>query len=399
MPRIKILRIKTLLTLLLAVFAVTVNAEAMVSGLITVDKNSLPPPNATRSVGNSAARIEPPKGWLPKAPSGFTVRLFAEDLDNPRNLLVVGDRVLVAEQFADKVTEITADGERRTCKDDFNRPYGLAAFGRAIYVADTQGVWRLGDGCGGEAEMITAEGALGDGSGHSTRNLMFAPPLSSERGHFFVAIGSRGNIDIEPSPRATIRRFRIDGGDKDGETYAEGLRNPVGMAFHPISGRLWATVVERDRMGDDLVPDYLTAVVSGGFYGWPYYYLGEPQPGFAAASPYAKSQNIIPSVLFRSHSSPLGLTFWGGDAFVALHGSWNSSVPRGFMVAVVRFDADGEPMANGYEPFLTDFVEVGEGGKPLVRGRPTAVAVLNDDELLVADDVGGKIWKVSRGRR
>ena len=361
----------------------------LLCGAITVDLDGLPPPRATPSVSNPAAVVEAPAGWKPKVAEGFTVGVFAEGLRGPRNLLVVGDALLVAEQFADRVIKITADGEKTLCQKGLDRPYGLAAQPGMVYVADTVGVWQFAE-CGDPPQMITAAGELGDGRGHSTRNLAFSP----DGDYFFVAIGSRGNIDIEPPPRATIRRFAASGGS--GETYASGLRNPVGLAFHPKSGELWATVVERDRMGDELVPDYLAPIKENGFYGWPYYYLGNPQPGFADAAPYPPARSVIPPILFLAHSSPLGMAFWGGDAFVALHGSWNSSRPRGFMVARVRFDANGGPVANAYEPFLTGFADEGRDGGPLVRGRPAGVAVLSDDELLVADDVAGKIWKISR---
>lgn len=369
---------------LFAVFAIL-----LLSGGISVDIDDLPPPHVTRSVSNPTARIAAPPDWKPKAAEGYKVEVFAEGLDGPRNLLVAEDEVFVAEQFRDRVISINKkSGERLLCRDGFNQPYGMAFHNGILYVADVEAVWRL-EGCGGEPQMVTVEGELGGGSGHSTRNLAFAPNGES----FFVAIGSAGNIDIEPIPRATIRRFPSGGGR--GETYAEGLRNPVGLAFHPKSGDLWATVVERDRMGDDLVPDYLAPVKKNGFYGWPYYYLGLPQPGFAEKSPYPASRNIIPPVLFRSHSSPLGLAFWRGDAYVALRGSWNSSMPRGFMVVRVPFDEKGSPK-NEYHPFLTDFVEASKRGRPLARGRPAAVAVLSDTELLVADDLADTIWKVSK---
>ncbi|HSV29279.1 MAG TPA: PQQ-dependent sugar dehydrogenase, partial [Candidatus Omnitrophota bacterium] len=190
----------------------------------------------------------------------------------------------------------------------------------------------------------------------------------------------------------TIREFRMDG--SGGRTFAAGLRNPVGIAFRPGSEELWAVVNERDGLGDELVPDYLTHVQEGGFYGWPYAYLGpNPQPGFADRAPAKVRATLVPDLLFQSHSAPLGLAFWHGDAYVGLHGSWNRSDPVGYFVARVPF-RDGKPVGH-YEAFATGFV-VDVSGAARVWGRPVGVAVGPDDALYVSDDTGGTVWRITR---
>ncbi|MDD3445978.1 MAG: PQQ-dependent sugar dehydrogenase, partial [Zavarzinia sp.] len=284
-------------------------------------------------------------------------------------------------------------------------PYGIAFRGSTLYVADARGVWRMtyaGAAPAERVEMITPEGDFGETGGHWTRNLAFSADGSS----FFVAIGSESNVGEEPEPRATIRRYPAPGGT--GVTFASGLRNPVGLAINPVTGALWAVVNERDGLGDDLVPDYLTEVIEGGFYGWPYAYLGVPDPRFGDRRPDKVAEMRLPDVLFRSHSAPLGLCFYTGtqfppeyrgDAFVALHGSWNAGTPRGYQIARVDFE-DGRPVGNGYEIFLDGFRtdEPGHSGRASVWGRPAAVAVAADGALLVADDVGGTIWRVVHGQ-
>ena len=353
-------------------------------GAISVDRTTLPEPYQNPSVSNPTRTVEPPQGWMPKLAKGYEdsyqVSVFADGLDRPRNLLVDGKTVYVAEQFNNRILTLT-NGEKTTCLEGFDEPFGMAIHKGKFFVADTRAVWQVE--CGKSKKAITSRGALGRGWGHTTRNLVFG-----ENGDFFVAIGSMGNIGEEATPHATVQKFS----GKTQTTFASGVRNPVGIAIHPTTKRVWATVIERDGMGDDLVPDYLTDLTEGGFYGWPYYYLGYPQPDF----PTTDQTPLIPKLLFKAHSSPMAVTFWNGDAFVALRGSWNSSRPRGFMVAQVMFGASGEPVANEYQPFLVDFVSEGKDGTPLAKGRPVSVAPLNGDTLLVADETGGVIWQVSK---
>jgi glucose/arabinose dehydrogenase len=216
----------------------------------------------------------------------------------------------------------------------------------------------------------------------------------------YVAVGSRGNIGEEAPPRGTIQRFNLSGQNQ--QTFAWGLRNPVGLAFHPMTGDLYTVVNERDGLGDDLVPDYLARVGDGDFFGWPYSYLGQnPDPNYGDRRPDLVAVAKVPEVFFKSHSAPVGLTFYTGtqfpkeylgDAFVALHGSWNSSVVRGYSVVRVPFD-DGKPQGP-YEVFLSGFIARSDG-RPEVYGRPTGVAVARDGALLVCDEADGVIWRIS----
>jgi len=375
---------------------------------IEVRAADLPQPYATRSASNAARIIRPPEGAAPQLPPGFHANVFASSLVDARWLAVApnGD-VFLAEPSAGRVTllrDANGDGTAdlvTVFADGFNRPHGLAFRPGFLYVADTERVWRLAYKPGqtratDKPEPVTAEGALGDGSGHWTRNIAFAP----DGARFYVTVGSRANIDVENPPRATVQEFAADG--KALGTFASGLRNPVGIAFYPGTDDLFVVVNERDTLGEGLVPDYLTHLARGGFYGWPYSYIGShPQPGFADKRPDLVKKAIVPDLLFRSHSAPLGLVFYQGsqfpkeyrgDAFVALHGSWNAAKPRGYMVVRVPFK-DGRPEGY-YEAFMTGFWAAGSQ-RAEVWGRPAGLAVAADGSLLVADDVGEKVWRVS----
>jgi glucose/arabinose dehydrogenase len=281
----------------------------------------------------------------------------------------------------------------------FSRPHGLAIHEGYLYVADVRGVWRLAWAPGqteaaGSSEPVTASGVFGAARGHSTRNIVFAP----DGKRFFVSIGSASNVALEPSPRATIQSFAADGSDQ--RTFASGLRNPVGIAFYPGTDDLYTVVNERDGLGDGLVPDYLTRVKDGGFYGWPYAYIGpHRQPDFPAR-PDLMAKTIVPDLLFQAHSAPLGLVFYDGrmfppdyrgDAFVALHGSWNRSKRTGYKV--IRIPLDHGVPSGVYEDFLTGFV-VDDSN---VWGRPVGVAVARDGALLVTEDGNGTLWRVAYG--
>ncbi len=375
---------------------------------ISIDAAALPPPHATPSVGNPPEVIPRPHGAGLKLPPGFHAALFAEGLDDARWLAVApnGD-VFLAESQPGRIILLrdSAGGGRAdlrtTFAEGFDRPHGMAFHGGYLYVGDVRGVWRLRYRPGqtvaeGPPEAVTRPHALGDGGGHWTRNLVFSP--GGDR--LFVAVGSRSNIAEEKAPRATVQEFAVDGSGQ--RTFASGLRNPVGIAFRPGTDELWAVVNERDGLGDGLVPDYLVHLRDGGFYGWPYSYLGgHPQPGFADKRPDLVRRAIVPDLLFRSHSAPLGLVFYDagqfpaeyrGDAFVALHGSWNSSRPTGYMVVRVHFTG-GKP-AKAYQVFATGF-RLDAGSPAKVWGRPVGLAVAKDGSLLLADDAGQTVWRIS----
>lgn len=375
---------------------------------IEVRPSDLPRPFATGSVSNRASRVSRPANATLRVPPGFRTNLFAENLSHARWLEVAanGD-VFLAEPRAGRVTLLRdADGDgraemRATFIDGLDDPHGMAIANGFFHVADANGVWRVSYTPGdvkprARPVRITPPRAFGEVGGHWTRNLAF----SRDGRRFYVAIGSEGNIDEEPEPRATVQEFDADGSNR--RTFATGLRNPVGIAFYPGTDDLYVVVNERDGMGDELVPDYLTRVRRGGFYGWPYSYIGSnPQPGFADKRPDLVARAIVPDVLFRSHSAPLGLVFYQGsqfpadyrnDAFVALHGSWNAAVPRGYFVARVRFE-NGRPKGD-YEVFASGFWRDSDENA-YVMGRPVGLAVARDGALLIADDAGSAIWRVS----
>lgn len=378
---------------------------------IEVKAADLPPPYASAGARNRAEPAEGRGGRMPRVPDGFTVNIFADRLNHARWLAVApnGD-VFLAEPRSGHIRVLRdADGDGRAeisqvFVDGFQRPHGMAIRDGVFYFADANGVWRVpykpGDlKASAKPQQVTAKGAFGATGGHWTRNIAFAPDGSK----FYVSIGSATNIGEDPSPRATIQEFSADG--KNQRTFATGLRNAVGIAFYPGTNDLYTVVNERDGLGDELVPDYLTRVRDGGFYGWPYSYIGaHPQPGFADKRPDLVKQAIVPDVLFRSHTAALGLTFYTadqfpadykGDAFVSLHGSWNAAQPRGYQVVRVPFK-DGKPVGH-YEVFMSGFW-VGGATPAQVIGRPVGLAVARDGSLLVADDSANVIWRVSRRR-
>jgi glucose/arabinose dehydrogenase len=394
-----------------------------------IDPNDLPPPYTAPIVADRSLTL-PYQGQAPQVPPGFTATLFASGLTNPRRLLVLpnGD-VLLAEQGPGYLTIMRDDGEGGPAKwidrfaDGFDKPYGMALRGDELLLADQDGIWRVPLVVGAlragrpvppqpaadvppdqrkpvpgayGAEMLTQRGVFGVVAGHQNRHLVIDP----RSGALYVGVGSVGNVGVEPEPKATIQRFDPDGSNQS--TVVTGTRNPTALAFHPDTGELWAVVQERDGMGDNLPSDYLIRVQPGGFYGWPYAYIGKhPMPGFAQLAPEKVEATIMPDLLFTAHSSLLDLVFYEGDQFpaeykgslfVALKGSWNRSVPTGYKIVRVPFK-DGRP-EGWYENFATGFWASGDE-RAEVWGRPTALAVAKDGSLLVADDTGGTIWRIS----
>ncbi len=383
-------------------------ADPLPGARIEIKPADLPAPGATPSRSNRSSPVSRRDDQMPRVPVGFKVNIFADKLENARWLAVApnGD-VFLAEPRAKHVLLLRdADGDgaadrRVVFAEGFDYPHGLAVQGPALYVGDRAGVWRVPYSEGMEKattrpQRITPDGAFGGTSGHATRNIAFSPDGSK----FYVSIGSAGNIAEEAAPRATIQEFAADGSQQ--RTFATGLRNPVGIAFAPGTNDLYTVVNERDGLGDGLVPDYLTRVQDGGFYGWPYSYIGShPQPGYADKRPDLVKKAIVPDTLFEAHSASLGLAFYTGDkfpqkyrggAFVGLHGSWNAGAPRGYTVAYVPF-ANGKP-ASHYEVFMSGFWIEGESTARVI-GRPVGTAIAKDGSLLVADDVANVIWRVS----
>nr|WP_236672863.1 sorbosone dehydrogenase family protein [Comamonas sp. JC664] len=285
-----------------------------------------------------------------------------------------------------------------------NLPFGMAFNDTHFFLANTNAVKRYpyqkGQGkLTGQGEALTQLPGLGYNQ-HWTRNVRVAP----DGKRLFVTVGSESNVDVEPSPRASVLVMGLDGQGR--EVFASGLRNPVGLDFHPRTGEPYSTINERDGLGDDLVPDYLTRVQQGAFYGWPYAYLSpknvDPRRTKDGKSerPDLVAKTVTPDVLFPSHSAALGLVFYKGTAFperyrngafVAFRGSWNRSEGTGYKVVFVPFNAQGRP-EGGFEDFLTGFLV--DAKKPETFARPVGLLEHPDGSLLLTDDGNGRIYRI-----
>jgi glucose/arabinose dehydrogenase len=413
-----------------AAFAISCAAQNNISepkyasGTGPADQLQLPAPFATPSARNQSKVIGWPQGRMPKAAPGFEVSLFADKLANPRQTYVLPNKdVLVVESIrewpgrtdrpeksANRITlfrDTDNDGKldlRETFLTGLNMPEGMLLLGNWFYVGNTDSVMRYPYSAGqtkidGKGQKILDLPA----GGHHTRTLSADP--SGKK--IYVAIGSASNVDEENGWEKDQRRAGIVEINPDGSgmrIFARGLRNPVGMDWEPKTKTLWTVVNERDLLGDDLVPDYLTSVKDGAFYGWPYSYFGQIEdPRKKGQRPDLVAKAIKPDYALGSHTASLGLAFYNGKAFperyqggafIGMHGSWNRSNFVGYKVAFVRFD-NGKP-AGPLEDFLTGFIADEKTSD--VYGRPVGVTVLADGSLLVADDWGGKIWRVSASR-
>jgi len=392
----------------------------------------MPAPLASRPVANPSRVVVRPADALPKLPPGFVVSLFAKGLKEPRVVRVApnGD-IFVAESGADRVRVLRADDSSRTAAVSqvfavgLNQPFGIAFYPPGpnpayVYVATTAKVvrfpYRSGDlTASGPPETIVP--SLPPGGGHWTRDIVFSPDGKA----MYVSVGSGSNdaeeMDALPGlalsvfaakhalgatwseeeDRADVLAFDADGGHR--RVFAAGLRNCSGLTVQPESAALWCVVNERDLLGDDLPPDYATSVRDGGFYGWPWYYIGaNADPNHKGERADLADKITTPDVLLQPHSAPLGIAFYEaaqfpasykGDAFVALHGSWNRAKRTGYKVVRLLFK-DGKPTGE-YEDFLTGFVADDSG----VWGRPVDVAIAHDGALLVTDDGGDAVWRVA----
>jgi glucose/arabinose dehydrogenase/cytochrome c2 len=372
----------------------------------------LPDPFATPSARNGPAILPPPPGAHPYVPPGFRVDVFAHDLVGPRLLRVApcGD-LFVAESPAGRIRVLR--GEHSADRSDvfasgLDRPFGIAFYPpgpdpRWVYVAETNRIlrfpYRSGDTTArGPAEMVVSPLIDSPPGGHWTRDVAF----SRDGKAMFVSVGSASNVaegSVDERDRADVLVFDPEGGGR--QVFASGIRNCVGLAVHPRAGDVWCSTNERDGLGDDLVPDYITRVQQGGFYGWPWYYLGDHEdPRHAGERPELAGAVLVPDVLLQAHSAPLELTFYEasafpakyqGYAFVALHGSWNRADRTGPKVITLPM-RDGVPTGE-YEDFMTGFV-VDEGA---VWARPVGVAVARDGALFVGEDGNGTVWRVTYG--
>lgn len=372
----------------------------------------LPEPDTTKSVTNRSKVIGWEKDKMPVAPQGFTVSKFAEKLEHPRWIYVAdnGD-VFVSQGDKDKspndiilFRDSNKDGvaESKTIfLKNLNMPFGMLILGNKFYVANTDALVEYPYTPG--ATSVTSAGkkitSLPAGPRHWTRNII----ANKEETKIYIAVGSSSNvaengIDKE-TRRANILEVNADGSGE--KIYASGLRNPVGMDWAPGTDALWTAVNERDELGDDVPPDYIVAVKDGGFYGWPYSYFGQHEdPRMKGQKEELVKKALKPDVALGPHTASLGFAFYKkdafpekyrGGAFIGQHGSWNRSKLSGYKVAFVPFK-NGEPSGKP-EDFLTGFIA--NDDKSQVYGRPVGVAVLNDGSLLVADDGGKTIWRVS----
>ena len=387
-------------------FCTAILAASPASAQVTYGKKpELPAPFATATVGNGPSESKPPAGFLPSVPAGFHINIFAEDFKVPRFLAVApnGD-IFLADTGAGKVIVLRdpqhtgGAQQREDFAEGLNRPFGIAFHEDYVYVGNTGEVVRfrfdkLASKRLGEAEHILD---LPTGGGHFTRTLAF----SKDGKKLYISVGSSSNIDFEKDQRrAAVLVCDPDG--KNSRIFASGLRNAVGLAVEPLTGEVWVSVNERDELGDNLPPDYFTSIKDGGFYGWPYSYIGDNvDPRVQPQKPELVAQAIIPDVLLGAHVAPLQFAFYTGKqfpesyrggAFVAEHGSWNRATRAGYQVAFVAFK-DGKASADPV-PFLTGLVPDPAGKN--VNGRPVGVAVASDGALLVSDDGAGVVYRVS----
>ncbi|MBW3623819.1 MAG: sorbosone dehydrogenase family protein [Armatimonadetes bacterium] len=375
--------------------------------------SDLPAPNATPSFNNGPRLVDRPEGAWPKVPAGFKVDVFATDLVEPRVIVTApnGD-LFVSESRANRIRllrDTNGDGKpevNTVFATGLNRPFGIAFYPvgrnpRWIYIANTDTVVRFPYKNGqtkteAPPEKIVAslpEGGRLTGGGHWTRDIVF----SKDGKKMFVSIGSRSNNDEEIPERAAIHEYNPDGSGY--RLYATGIRNPVGIAIHPATGDLWTSVNERDGLGDNLPFEYVTRVKEGGFYGWPWYYIGPNwDPRYKGQRPELRDKVIIPDVLIQAHSASLDLAFYTGnkfpreyrnDIFAAEHGSWNREFRTGYKV--IRIPLRDGRATGVYEDFMTGFVTP-EGN---VWGRPVGVTTGKDGSLMVTDDGSGTVWRVS----
>ena len=402
----------------------------------TADSVRLPSPYATESVSNRVKVVNWPAGKTPTAPAGFAVAEYAGQMKSPRWIYVApnGD-VLVAESSTlpkstlmkvvakldlDKSRSLRSESANRitlfrdTNKDgkpdvhttflaNLKQPFGMLIIGKFFYVANTDGVLRFPYQPGatkisGTGQRILALPASGYNN-HWTRNLLASPDGSK----IYVTVGSGSNVQEHGAEnevrRANILQINPDGSGE--KVYASGLRNPVGLGWAPGTTTLWTAVNERDELGDELVPDYLTSVKEGGFYGWPYAYYGPNEdPRRKGERPDLVKKTLVPDVPLGAHTASLGLAFYDktafptkyrNGAFIGQHGSWNRTAFSGYKVVFVPF-ANGKP-SGPPEDFLTGFLAGGDSKD--AYGRPVGVTTLPDGSLLVADDAADKIWRVN----
>lgn len=427
---------------------------ASLSAAILAQRGPVELPAPTPARPNFGSVVARPNAALPAVPAGFTVELYADDVPNARMMEFASNGDLFVSQPSQNAIMILRDTNKDGIPDErftydqgqppaagrggpggggsaaagrggapgggsgrgrgaaggpppqalspntaeLNQPFGLAFHEGYLYVGNTNSIVRYkytpGDTkASGPAEKLRD---LPGGGNHFTRNILF----SRDGKKMFVSVGSSNNIDetgIGNEHRAMIHEYNADG--TNFRVFASGLRNPVGLAWQPGTNVLWTAVNERDNLGDDLPPEYATSVKDGGFYGWPYSYIGSHiDTRVPQREPDLVKRAVVPDVIIPAHSAPLGIAFYTGSQFpqhyknglfVALHGSWNRSTTNGAKVIFIPFQ-NGKPGA--IEDFLTGFVvDPGQNSK---WGRPVGVTVAPDGSVLVSDDGGNRIWRI-----
>ena len=367
-------------------------------------ESKLPAPFTTPSSDNRPRVVSQPNGAHLQVPQGFTIEEYASDFDTPRYMYTApGGEIILSDSSAGSVYVLTdknksyKNPERKKILDGLDRPYGLAIWKDYLYVGERTSIKRYKydpkamTATAGQ-EIISLKDFI---PGHWTRSLLF----DSKGEKLYVGIGSGSNVDTGEDPmRAAINRYNPDGSGH--EIYASGTRNPIGLHWYPGSDTLWATVQERDALGDDLVPDYFTHIQQGAFYGWPYAYAGpHEEPRHKGDRPDLVKKTIPGDVLMQSHVAVIDFLFYTGKqfpaeyqggAFVALHGSWNRSKRVGYELSFIPFK-DGKP-SGPVQEFLTGWMISPDSRE--VWGRPVAIMQLPDGSILVSDDGGKKIWRI-----
>ena len=418
-----------------------IQTELLTPQPIKIEVGQLPLPNVTPSASQPPTIVPLPLKPVLQVPAGFGVNVFAEGLDAPRWLaLTPSGEVLVTETKQNRIRLLqdpnhdgVADGQQvfATAENGLFLPFGMTFVGNSFFVGNTNAVLRFSYATG-QTQLVGAGVPItnlpGEGyNQHWTRNVVGSPDGKK----LYVSIGSQTNADIEALPRASVQVMNVDGSDR--QTFASGLRNPVGLDFHPVTGELYSTVNERDGLGDNLVPDYFTRLQAGEFYGWPYTYLKssllDPRQTTNGVSvrPDLAARTTTPDVLFGAHSASLGLQFYQGKtfpakykngAFVAFRGSWNRSQGTGYKIVFVPFGsgstatpatgsalpqlAPAVPMpltatqANRplgyYEDFLTGFLL--DPTVPTTWGRPVGLLAMPDGSLLFTDEANNRIYRI-----
>ena len=391
----------------------TIQTRSLSPEPIRISVASLPKPFATQSASKSPNVVSIPQNPTLQVPQGFKVNVFAENLDRPRWLaLTPSGEVLVTETRQNRIrllNDTNGDGIAdvnktfATAENGVNIPFGMAFAGGSFFLGNTDAVLRFPYQQGqqqvsGKGQKIT-ELPGGGYHQHWTRNVVASPDGKK----LYVSIGSKSNVDEEPLPRASVQVMNLDGSNR--QTFASGLRNPLGLDFQPQTGELYATVNERDELGDNLVPDYFTRVQQGQFYGWPYAYLSpnnlDPRQVNNGKSkrPDLASSTKTPDVLFQAHSAALGLQFYDRNtfpqkyrngAFVAFRGSWNRDRATGYKIVFIPF-SNGRSQGY-YEDFMAGFLL--NPTEPTTWGRPVGLLVLPDGSLLVAEEANGRIYRI-----